>query len=350
MNQYLFYKYALVSNINDDQSLYNFPKDIINYIISIIYDFTHVRIFTGLSNMIIITNKAMYGYGKYIFGKSYQELTSIDKINNIKKIAFGIHYLLILYNNGEVYMYGQFNKQKIYDDGIIFEDKMSEMRFIMNNVNNMSAGDRYCIYITNEAELYVHGLCIPTKGKDCYNVNPDCDPIKLNIINVSDVLCVHDDMVIILNNGGVISTKINLENEEDHELGQYINIPAVRQLIYHQNNVVAVTRDNKIFSWEFYRYMTMFSSNVYDIDNVKMIACNEQFTFILTNMGDLYTSANWQSMRGEKPRKYKLTKIDLQNIDSIYCGDTYVIAITENGEIYQLTYINNEHVSIQLKL
>lgn len=188
MDNLLFNKYLAILSIDYQPEftlIEPLPKDILIYLISIIYDFTKFKVFVGLNNTMIITNKGTYRAGDNILGYSFYKLTKTKALgSNIKKITFGINYSLILTHGGYAYMCGTFNL------------KTKNMTYVIDNIKDIIATDYYCAYVTNNHELYIQGSKIPNiilknnETKDFIS-----QPVKINITDVKEIVCLKNGLI-----------------------------------------------------------------------------------------------------------------------------------------------------------
>lgn len=338
MNAYLSYKYFLIANIDNQQYI---PKEIFHYIMSIVYDFTYKKPFVGFNTTIIKTNKGLYQYGHSILGRHVSEIDTID-YTSIKKISYGQCFILILYENGDVYMCGS------------FESSNSKLTYIINNINDISSSECYCAYITKDGDLYIQGVGIPESRFIDNQLDYISDPIKTNITNVKQVLCSEVELVILYRDHKVFS------------IDQFSKFPDTKNIAAGFNHLLALTCDNHVFACGLNNYYQICPleeglgtviTNI-DINNVKMIDCCFGSTFILTNDGKVYAcgdnkfgqlgigSQNNDENRFRRSVKKQLTKVNLPLIDSIHCGSNHVIAITIDGEVYGWGYNNHEQLGL----
>lgn len=357
MNADLSYRYFLLSNIVHSEDI---PFDILKLIMLMICDRT-VYVFNGRNDVIIITNRGLYGQGLNIFGKHYINLTLINldinlDIYNIKKIAFGDNILYILYNNGSVLTYLEITKKFIHT---------------LDNIESMSSNQNYACFISKNKELYVCGSSLPKLFGKCTHWNSGRG-LKTELTNVKDVVCYPGEITVLFENGTIV------HYDDDY---QFLDLPFIDQIDRYHKYLFGIDK-NIVYTYKLY-YDTDESSSSSDTDesnpssdinesssssdinesssdsysnnlnhddanksniepddnliinyfnnDIKTIAHYIDSIFVLDIKGKLYRSCIEKF--GEQWAN-KMTKIDLPFIESIHCGASTVIAITNNGDLY----------------
>lgn len=349
MDRYLSHKYFLILNANYQQYIpltvnlktkpwpFDLPQEIIQYIMSLIYNLTYVRAFAGQKSTTLIINKRIVNLNDTIFDRRIADRLNKEHYMNVKKIVHSVSYLLILSCDNKVYMYGGFYSKN---------ENISGM-FIIDNIKDISANECYCTYITNSCELYIQGSEIPVAYFD-HQINYISYPVRSDLINVKQIVCHEDKMIVLFNDNKVVDL---------HNPSQHLNLPPIKEIIGGLANTIAISYDNEVYGWGYNHDgqipNTDQSQNIpitkFDINNVKSVRCCFHSTFVLTNNGDVYSCGDdscgqlglgpcdfFHYTKNDTTCKLrtKLFKIDLPAIDSIHCGSNHVIAITISGEIY----------------
>lgn len=322
MNSDGYHKYFLILR-------FDIPMDISNYIMIKFYKLPTTKIFASRDHTLIIKNNILYGYGE-LYKK---QLPEIDPIN-IKKVVHGYSFSLILNHDGNVYMYGGINDPF----AIPVYNQSSDLQYIMNNIRDVFAHSFYCVYITNDNELYLQGSFVPasptTSGE--FQYFKAITPVETTLINVNMVHCEIKQILVLLNNGIVCNTASG-----------NMDLPHLKELFGRDEHYLGVTLDDKIYTWG--NDMVKHNDIKISRNDIKMISCTDCNTFILTKNGNLYSYGNgsygklgiidsildWiHNISIKTNDEPKLIKIDLPPIYSIHCGANHVMVLTEKDDIY----------------
>lgn len=327
-----YYKFNLFLNINIEDCV---PNDILNYIITLFIKLPRIRVFTGQNTTVIIKDGQMYCHGYKIFGQIFNKgIVSLDGIdvNNIKKIAFGNSFSLIL----------------TYDHKAYRVSLVDRVIHIMDNVANISAFDLVSAYITNNGELFIQGT---------YQFNHSIpinyiSPVKVNIENVKDIIL--DSYTVLFRSGKVAYIKQKIEFLITPYITQISK--GIIQAKHSSSNIInnwlhGITKDNMVIEWEALpmlertrtRYddfdiIGCFKTIIPDIQNVIMSGSCKIGTFILNRQGELYLRENdYYSKRSSdyysEIKLEEFVKMDLPAIESIHCGTDHIIAVTMDNQI-----------------
>lgn len=328
MNQYLSQIYTLIINIDHDV-----PQDIYRYIMLIIYNFTRKKVFIGYHNTCILTNSHSYACGKNKLNHLMLKLINIDYIKNI---VYGKHFITLLYNNGKVYMCGD------------FANKSEKITFIIEDIDNIFAGEFYCCYLARNGELFIQGSNLPSHigrfvvSRQLYYL---AAPVKLDIRNVKDMLCSRNKAILLLNN------KIVIDWDRKHIIDTN-SISGYKDCVDTVNDrTILVTSDDTVVKLRYEEQAYI----IYKSNNIKMSACTKLATFILTHDGNLYSYGYRCSELGlgyhpDYQSLANFEKVNLPPVDSLYCGENHVIAITIQGDIYGWGNNHQSQLGISFKV
>lgn len=359
MNAYLAHKYDLLLNMQLAADLKNNPSHVINllkmtdifefnqfhlpieicqYIMSLVYNLVYVQAFAGQQSTTFIYNTCIYTLNDYILDRSIIDTLNKNKSRNIRKIIYRIDFWVILLSNGDAYMYGSFDNWNL--DVAINSAGM----FIIGNIKDISAADYYCMFITNNNELYIQGVDIPFDWYNEHQMDYKSKPVRLNFTNVKQAVSDGQRIIILFNDGKVIN----------HDYPSvYLDLPLIKKLISGSLYTLALTYDGQIYGWGYNTHGQIANADIdqmksqtitkIDFDKVKSVDCCSETTIILTEEGDVYscgcdTHGELGTGSYKDETKYsvngKLSKVNLPRIESIHCGSYHIVAITITGKIY----------------
>ena len=235
------------------------------------------------------------------------ETTTMLSPRDIKQVACGYRYTLVVKNDGSLWATGNNNYGQL---GLGDTTARTTFTKVTTNINNdvkqIACGENHTFILKNDGSLWACGYNnYGQLGNGGNNTLKTFTKITNNINNdVKEVICGRGHTYIIKNDGTVWSTGKNTAGE----LGL--------------NN----TTNKNLF--------TQVTTNVSD---VKQIACGYYHTYLLTNDGTVYAcgdNSKGQLGLGNTTQKNIFTTVNITNVKQISCHNYQSMLVKNDGTLW----------------
>lgn len=353
MNKPPFYIFIL-RNYFQEKINYSIPSDIISEIINKSYD--DISIGTGYQHCYILKNFKLYVCGKNQHGQlglgdniNRNNFCLVNNIPEIKKVAFGDYYSVLLTTKGEVYTTGCNNEGQLglNDDN----NRNLFCKINLSGITDIMSGGMMTIALNKQGEVFVWGLDL--RGRTIIIPGGERNIIhKLTVKNVKNVYCGAEHIIMMMENGKLYGLGSNVHGQlglqdDIFPVGlQEIILNDIIQISCGHSHSVVLTKSNKILGSGSNnegqlgigqsRNRTFRDLSVPYSRNSPNIICGTRVTFIITNdlIFPLTNDYNIRQMTLYINKINDAIKINnIWNIN-ITCGRCYFLAVDKYGKIY----------------
>ena len=238
-----------------------------------------------------------------------------DMGTDVKQIACGNQYVLLLKNDGTVWAAG--NNQN-YQCGISGTTSFNIFKQVsVDNVKQIACGTVHSMIVKNDGSLWGCGYTQYDRTGLGHGTGSISSFTKVNNSNINndvkEVFCSDFGSYILKNDGTVWVCGYN----QTGCLG-----------LGNNNNVNSITKVN--------------------IDNVKQIACGLEYTMIVKNDGTLWATGGngyGQLGLGDTANKYTFTQVT-DNVSSVSCGYEHTFILKNDGSVWSCGRNNGGQLGI----
>ena len=323
----------------------SFPKDVLNYIMSLLVATSNFNIYNGENNLLQTPSDQIYNWA---FDKANPYKCKLSKIElpSVRKVIQIFLQTFVLTKTNELYSL-----------------KSNEIKIILSNVRDILLEDGHIIAITINGTLWRMGYSYLSQESPLSNVkNVFCIDLYDMIFAITETdelytwesksFCQPEKVIlpdkVVTKDIEVSGKSIALTtNNELYDLkGLTIILPNIRKGIYNHNRIMAITLTNELYLWGCRNAPLPVNMK---LSNVKDAFFGEDYRVALTHNGDIYAwGDNRYGKLGTGNCKFAATpqKIDLPNVKEIYLHGQRSYAITYKNELFAWGYNANGELAL----
>ena len=267
------------------------------------------------------------------------ELSNVQNIVNIDKCVYAITV------DGDVWYWGtvqNINKPQ--------KTSLTNIKNIINADRMITISktdefyDRYSVHknkIPNVKEAFVHNYraIVLTSFGELFHFKIDRTPRKVELSNVSKVICNESSNQIILMSG-----KDTYWWKPDSNTLDKIEISNVKDVVHGGKYFLSLTHDHDIYSWGDNTFGQLGIRTLQDkkvpqkvFSNVRKILSRDSSSYAITHNNELYAwgfGYHGQLGLGHYENSFTIKKVQIENVKDIYFRKYCLIIVTWFGEIY----------------
>ena len=326
--------------------------------------------------VILKTNGSLYSCGYNTYGQlglgDTSERTLFTRVttnvnNDVKQIACGANHTFILKNDGSVWCCGGNTHGQL---GLGDDTKRTTFTQVTINVNNdikqIACGQNYTVIIKNDGSVWSCGYNnFGQLGLGSTATKNTFTQVTTNVTNdVEQIACGYSHTFILKNNGSVWacgyngSGQLGLGNTTNKTTFAQVttNVSDVKEIVCGQNYTFILKNDGSIWSCGYNNYGQLglgtteidyntFTKVTTNINNdVKQIACGEHHTVILKNDGSIWSCGrNDTGQLGISGATDKntftqvITNIN-NDVKQVACGGYHTFILKADGSVWACGY------------